>query len=174
LSSGENITELKEIEEKLRESKENLTNLFNSIPIGIHMYHLYEDGRLVFIGANPAADKILNVDNMQYVGQTIEEAFPSLTETELPDRYRKAASQGKSRKWDQVSYEDEKIEGAYEVHAFQISPMYMVATFSDITDRLKTEEQLKKMSMDLEKEVEQTTKQLQESEDKYRKILLSS
>ena len=138
------------------------------------MYHLYEDGRLVFIGANPAADEILKLDNMQYVGQTIEEAFPALTETELPDRYRKVASQGESWNWDQVIYEDEKIEGAYEVHAFQISPMYMVATFSDITDRLKTEEQLKKMSMDLEKEVEQTTKQLQESEEKYRKTLLSS
>jgi len=118
LSSGEDITELKEIEEKLRESQENLTNLFNSIPIGIHMYHLYEDGRLVFIGANPAADEILNVDNMQYVGKTIEETFPPLTETEIPDRYRKAASQAKSRKWDQVSYEDEKINRAFEVHAF--------------------------------------------------------
>ena len=174
LSSGEDITELKETEDKLRESQEHLLNLFNSIKIGIHMYHLYEDGRLVFIGANPAADKILNVDNMQYVGKTIEEAFPPLTETEIPDRYRKAASQGKSWKWDQVSYEDEKINGAFEVHAFQISPMYMVTTFIDITKRLKTEEQLKKMSMALEKKVEERTKQLHESEEKYRKTVLPS
>ncbi|MFW9880822.1 MAG: PAS domain-containing protein [Candidatus Thorarchaeota archaeon] len=98
MSSGEDITELKETEEKLKESQENLLNIFNSIPIGIHMYHLYEDGGLVFIGANPAADKILNLDNMEYVGQTIEEAFPSLSETELTDRYRKATSQGESFK----------------------------------------------------------------------------
>ncbi|MHA2008495.1 MAG: PAS domain-containing protein [Promethearchaeota archaeon] len=166
LSSGEDITEFKETEEKLKESQENLRNLFNSIPIGIHMYHLYEDGRLVFIGANPAADEILKLDNMQFVGQTIEEAFPPLTETELPDRYRKAASQGESFNWDQIIYKDEKIDGAYEVHAFQISPTYMVATFTDITKRLKTEEQLKEMSMALEEKVEELTKQLLESEEK--------
>jgi PAS domain-containing protein len=59
LSTGEDITKLKETEDKLKESQEHLRSLFNSIPIGIHMYHLYEDDRLVFIGANPAADEII-------------------------------------------------------------------------------------------------------------------
>jgi PAS domain S-box-containing protein len=158
LSSGEDITELKETEEKLKESQENLRNLFNSIPIGIHMYHLYEDGRLVFIGANPAADEILNVDNMQFVGKTIEEAFPPLVDTEIPEKYRKAAAEGKDWKTDRIDYEDEEIKGAFEVHAFQISPTYMVATFIDITERLKTEEQLKKKILTLEKKLERLIK----------------
>ena len=158
LSSGKDITELTEIEEKLRESQEQLTNLFNSIPIGIHMYHLFEDGRLVFIGANPAADKILGVDNMQFVGQTIEEAFPPLIKTEIPEKYREAAAEGKEWKREQIDYEHEEIKGAFEVHAFQISPMYMVATFRDISDRLKTEEQLKKTIIVLEKKVEELSK----------------
>jgi PAS domain S-box-containing protein len=159
LSSGEDITELTEIEEKLRESQEHMTNLFNSIPIGIHMYHLFEDGRLVFIGANPAADKILRVDNMQFVGKTIEEAFPPLVKTEVPEKYREAAAEGKEWKTNRIDYEHEEIKGAFEVHAFQISPMYMVATFFDITERLKTEEQLKKKIMALDKEVEELSKQ---------------
>ncbi|MBY8983580.1 MAG: PAS domain-containing protein [Candidatus Lokiarchaeota archaeon] len=158
LSSGEDITELKETEEKLRESQENLRSLFNSIPIGIHMYHLYEDGRLVFIGANPAADEILNVDNMEFVGKSIEEAFPPLIETDIPDRYRELARTEGSWKWDHVEYEDERIKGAYQVHAFQISPSYMVATFTDISERLKTEEQLKEKIKMLEKKVEELTK----------------
>jgi len=157
LSSGEDITELKETEEKLKESQENLLNLFNSIPIGIHMYHLYEDGRLVFIGANPAADKILNVDNMEFVGKTIEEAFPPLIKTDIPGRYKILAKAGGVWNWKQVDYQYEQIQGAFEVHAFQISPMYMVATFTDIMERLKTEEQLKKTIMMLEKKVEELT-----------------
>ena len=158
LSSGENITELKETEEKLKESQENLLNLFNSIPIGIHMYHLYEDGRLVFIGANPAADEITHVDNMQFVGKTIEEAFPPLIDTDIPNRYRELAKNQGSWKWDQVDYDDEKIKGAFEVHAFQISPSYMVATFTDISERLKTEEQLKNRIKTLEKKLGEKTK----------------
>lgn len=174
LSSGEDITELKETEEKLKESQENLRNLFNSIPIGIHMYHLYEDGRLVFIGANPAADKILNVDNMQYVGKTIEEAFPPLVNTEIPEKYREAAAEGKEWKTDRIDFEYEEIKGAFEVHAFQISPRYMVTTFINIIERLKTEDQLKKRIIMLEEKVEEKTKQLQEAEENYRKALLSS
>ncbi|MFW9942318.1 MAG: PAS domain-containing protein [Candidatus Thorarchaeota archaeon] len=160
LSSGEDITDLKETEEKLRESQEHLLNLFNSIPIGIHMYHLYEDGRLVFIGANPAADKILNVDNMQFVGKTIEEAFPPLAETEIPDRYREAAAEGKDWKTNRFDYEHGEIKGAFEVHAFQVSPMYMVATFTDTLERIKKEEEFKKTIKTLEKKVEELTKQL--------------
>ncbi|MFW9823651.1 MAG: PAS domain-containing protein [Candidatus Thorarchaeota archaeon] len=153
LSSGEDITDLKETEEKLKESQEHMRNLFNSIPVGIHMYHLYDDGRLVFIGANPAADEILKLDNMEFIGKTIEEAFPPLIEMDIPGRYRELAKDGGSWKWDQVDYEDEKIKGAFEVHAFQISPMYMVATFRDIADRLKTEEQLKEKITYLEKKL---------------------
>ena len=158
LSSGEDITELTEIEEKLRESQENMTNLFNSIPIGIHMYHLFEDGRLVFIGANPAADIITKVDNMQFVGKTIEEAFPPLVDTEIPERYREAAAEGKEWKTERIDYAHGEIKGAFEVRAFQISPMYMVATFRDIASRLKTEEQLNKKIIELEKKVEELSK----------------
>jgi len=154
LSSGEDVTDLKETEEKLRESQEHLLNLFNSIPIGIHMYHLFEDGRLVFIGANPAADEILKVDNMQFIGKTIEEAFPPLVKSEIPERYREAAAEGKDWKTKRFDYEHEKIKGAFEVHAFQISPMYMVATFTDIYDRIKTEEELRNTIKMLEKKVE--------------------
>ncbi|MFX1279407.1 MAG: PAS domain-containing protein [Promethearchaeota archaeon] len=158
LSSGEDITELTEIEEKLKESQEQMTNLFNSIPIGIHMYHLYDDGRLVFIGANPAADEILKVDNMQFVGQTIGEAFPPLSETEIPERYREAAAEGKEWRTERIDYDHEEIKGAFEVHAFQISPMYMVATFRDITERLKTEEQFKQKIIKLEEKIEELSK----------------
>ncbi|MFW9782950.1 MAG: PAS domain-containing protein [Candidatus Heimdallarchaeota archaeon] len=158
LSSGEDITELKETEEKLKESQEHMRNLFDSIPMGIHVYHLYEDGRLVFIGANPAADEITNVDNMQFVGKTIEEAFPPLMETDIPKRYRELARKGGYWKWDQVNYEDEIIQGAFEVHAFQISPMYMVAAFLDIAERIETEDQLKKRIINLEKELEELKK----------------
>lgn len=158
MSSGEDITELKETEEKLKESQEHMRNLFDSIPMGIHVYHLYEDGRLVFIGANPAADEITNVDNMQFVGKTIEEAFPPLMETDIPKRYRELARKGGYWKWDQVNYEDEIIQGAFEVHAFQISPMYMVAAFLDIAERIETEDQLKKRIINLEKELEELKK----------------
>jgi len=133
------ITEKKRAEEALRESEEKFRSIIDSSPMGMHMYELKNDGNLVFTGANPAADRILGVDNSLFIGKTIEEAFPPLAKTEVPKRYRLAAKKGISWQNEQIDYQDEKIRGAFEVHAFQTSPGKMVAMFLDITRRKQTE-----------------------------------
>lgn len=145
-----NITERKRAEEALRESEEKFRHIVDSSPMGMHMYRLEPDGRLVFIGANPAADRILGVENSRFVGKTIEEAFPPLAETEVPERYRLAAARGEAWHTDQITYEAGLIAGAFEVHAFQTSPAHMAAMFLDVTDRRRTEAALKQYTTRLE------------------------
>ena len=112
--------------------------------MGMHMYQLEGDGRLVFVDAYPAADMILGVINKQFIGKTIEEAFPALTENlMLPEAYRRVAKEGIQWNSEQVVYEDNQINGAFHVHAFQISPGIMVAMFMDITRSKITEDKLK-------------------------------
>jgi PAS domain S-box-containing protein len=139
----ENITERYKAEKALKESEKKFSSIVESSPMGMHIYALEEDGRLVFIGANPAAAKILGVETDQYIGKTIEEAFPPLAETEIPDVYRKVALTGERWQTQQVLYEDDQISGAYEVYAFQTSPGKMVALFLDITERKLMIEALK-------------------------------
>ena len=43
-------------------------------------------GRFVFTGSNQAADSILGVDNKQFVGKIIEETYPPLLKTEVPNQ----------------------------------------------------------------------------------------
>ena len=106
-------------------------------PLGMHFYRLEPDGRLVFIGSNPAADRILSLDHSTCLGKTIEEAFPALVGTEVPDRYRAAARDGTPWHAETVTYRDERVEGAYEVDVFLIAPGEMVAIFQDVTDRAR-------------------------------------
>jgi len=119
-------------------------SIIQSSPMGMHIYKLESNDRLIFTGANPAADKLLGVDNSVFEGKEIREAFPPLAETEIPERYIKAARDGESWFTEQITYEDEKIAGAFEVHAFQVSDGHMVALFTDITERKQAEERLKK------------------------------
>jgi PAS domain S-box-containing protein len=136
------ITVPKEAEKNLKESEEKFRHLIESSPLGIHMYSLESDNRLVFIGANPAADDILGIDNKQFIGKTIEEAFPPLIHTEIPERYLKACTLCESWQTEQMDYEDEQIKGAFEVTAFQTSPGKMAAMFRDITKRKQAEDAL--------------------------------
>jgi len=129
-------------ESELRKSENRFKSIVESSPMGMHMYELQGPDRLVFVGANPAADKILGIDNHLFIGKTIEEAFPSLKSTEVPERYRMAARNGTFWKTEQVNYEDRSIKGVFEVFAFQISPGKMVALFNDISERKRAEDAL--------------------------------
>jgi PAS domain S-box-containing protein len=108
-------------------------------PMGMFFYELRDDGALIFLRANPAADRLLGVDTAQFVGKTIEDAFPALAETQIPQRYREAAEHGVPWSTEHVDYHDDQITGAFEVHAFQTSPRKMACLFLEITDRKRNE-----------------------------------
>ena len=137
---------------KRKESEEKFRNIVEASPMGMHLYQLEDDGRFIFIGANPAADKILGVENDLFIGKTIEEAFPPMAGTEIPDRYREVARGGKPWQTEQVDYEYGEIHGVFEVYAFQTAPGKMAAMFLDVTERKRTEGALR------------------ESESRYRRI----
>lgn len=137
------ITERKRAEEALQASEETFRNIVNASPMGIHLYQLEEDGRLVFIGSNAAADRLLGVDNSAFIGRTIEEAFPPLRYTEVPERYRRAVRDGESWSTEHIVYEDGKLSGAFEVNAFQMSPGKVAVLFNEITARKQAEEALR-------------------------------
>ena len=137
------LIERKRIESALRESEEKFRNIVQSSPMGMHMYQIEADGKLVFIDSNPAADHILGIDNHQFVGKSIEEAFPGLVDTIVPEKYRLAATTGQSWKTEQIDYDENQIQGAFEVYAFQTSPGRMAALFLEITERKRAEEALR-------------------------------
>jgi PAS domain S-box-containing protein len=128
--------------EALAESEEKFRSIIQSSPMGMHMYRLEPDDRLVFIGANPTADSILGVDNNQFIGMPIEKAFPSSIETEIPRKYREVALSGDPWHLEQIDYKDKRVSGAFEVYAFRTGHRTMAVMFQEITERKRTEEAL--------------------------------
>ncbi|MCK5351571.1 PAS domain S-box protein, partial [bacterium] len=133
------VTDLKKTEEALRQSEKKFRNIIESNPMGMILYRLEDDGRLVFSDSNPSANEIFGVDISGHVGKTIEEAFPALADTEIPGKFSQVASTGDPWFSEQVDYDHDKIKGAFEVHAFQSSPGITAVSFLDVTERKKAE-----------------------------------
>jgi PAS domain S-box-containing protein len=130
-----NVTDKRIAQEELTASELRFRQIIQSSPMGMHMYQLKENNKLEFTGANPAADKILGVDHIQFIGKSIEEAFPGLIFTEVPGRYRDIARNGADWHTEQIDYHEGAIQGAFEVVAFQTEPGKMVTIFNDVTER---------------------------------------
>jgi two-component system cell cycle sensor histidine kinase/response regulator CckA len=143
LSVTRDITASKAAEDTLRASELKFKNIVDASPMGIHQYEIRQGDRLVFAGANAAADRLLGIRHENLMGLSIEEAFPGLRETEIPQRYREAALEGKTWQTEQIDYHEGAINGAFEVVAFQTEPDKMAVLFNDITARKKAELALK-------------------------------
>jgi len=137
------IIKRKRAEETQQESEARYRSLVEHAPAGMHFYDLKPDGTLVFTGANPGADRILGIDHSLFFGKPIEDIFPGLTGTDVPEHFRRVAAEGGIWQTEQLNYDSGTIHGAYAVTAFQISAGSMVTMFTDITERRRTETELR-------------------------------
>ena len=135
------VTGRKKAEMAFTESEERLRAIINNSPIGAHTYELEDDGRLTLIEANPAGDRILNMDHSKLSGMKIEEAFPMMPEESL-DRIRHVASTGQYWIGDFIKNENKKISRAFSLFAFKSGPKQVTVFFYDITERKRVEESL--------------------------------
>ena len=136
------VTDSRAAAQALIESEERFRNIVQASPMGMHMYELRGDD-LVLIDANQAADRCTGIKTAELLGKTIEEAFPNLTETDVPDRYRDIAANGTAWNTENLIYEDQQIKGAFDVYAFHTSSNRMTVMFLDITDRKRAESMLR-------------------------------
>ncbi len=148
----EDITERKEIERARKASEDSYGSVVDAAPWGLHFYKLTDDDRLIFTGANPAADRILRMSHASLVGLTLEEAFPANVGSEIPSAYRRVARTGEPWRSERVDYSDGKISGAFSVQAFQIAPGMVAAAFVDITERVRNRDETKSLLSEVQRE----------------------
>jgi len=158
------ITERKQVDEALKESEEKFKSIVNSSPTAMYFYRLENDNQLILIGANPSSDRIIGMSHKTLIGKTIEEAFPNLAFTEIPEMYRKVARREIENQSFEIAYQDERFKGYYGVYVFATQYNTIAVDFVDISDRRAIEISLKEKNEELLIAKEKA----EESEEKYR------
>jgi signal transduction histidine kinase/ActR/RegA family two-component response regulator len=130
-------------EKALRESEEKFRHIFLACPMGMYLYRLDDNDRLILVDANAQADTMTGVANQEKIGLPIEEAFPALANTEVPQHYRVAARDGTPYHIANLTYKDADIDGLYDVYTFRTSPSQIAVMFNEVTERKNLEEQLR-------------------------------
>jgi two-component system, cell cycle sensor histidine kinase and response regulator CckA len=133
------VTEKWRTQESLREGERRFAKVVEASPVGMQFFRLEPDERLVLVGANLAADRLLLISHRLLVGKTLEEAFPELSGTEAPDRYRAAARHGQGWSTERVVVAPDHQESICEVLVAQTEPCAAVAMFLDVTERRRME-----------------------------------
>lgn len=142
-TSGQDVTLRLEATQALKSSERLYRQMTENAPFGMAFFEIDDQEQLIFTHANPAADSILQIDHSLISGQKIEQAFPYMKGTEVPENYLDAARNNKTWITEKLVLNTAEREIVFEVKAFQTLPGKMVAIFADITKKIHTEEQLR-------------------------------
>ncbi len=137
------IEDRQRTEDRLRASEEKFRSIVECSPMAMHLYRLEADGQLVLYGANPTADRFLGIRHQHLLGRNIEDAFPSLTGTPIPEMYRDVALGRIGPQQFEIPYADRRFQGYFSVNVFQNGPGMVAVNFLDISVRRRMEEALR-------------------------------
>ncbi len=161
------ITERKRAEEELKESEEKYRGLFNWMGEAIQLCELVfdEEGRPVdniILDVNPAYEKQSGLRREQVVGRRIKEILPIVEQAWL-DRYGEVVRTGTTMHFEEYSA---SLDKWFEVYANPMSGNRFTAVFTDITERKRAEEALRKAHDELDARVQERTAELSEANKK--------
>ena len=143
--------ELEQHVNELKESELKFRQIVQSSPMGIYVYEVNAKGQLVLVNTNPAADTLTGIKNADLIGLTIDEAFPDLMKTEIPENYLKAALEGTSWFAEDFNFDNGITAGVFQIYAFQAGHNRMAVMFLNITERKQIEAAIKQKNEELVK-----------------------
>ena len=169
----QDITEMKQTDESLKESEEKFQVIANESPISITVYR---DNRHLY--ANPAAEALLgytkeelfNMDYKEFIHPDYQNMIEELAKARMKGETRKKRYEVKiitkngQEKWTETSSNLIKYEGSPAI----------VITSIDITERKNIEEELKEARDNLELKVQERTEELQRSREYFRTLAENS
>ncbi len=131
LGTIRDISSRKAADEILRDSEQRMRSIVMSAPFGMLFFRV-EDDRLLFAGANAAADRLLGTAHADLVGSDAHDVFPLLEEeTEILQALRRVAREGGAWHADTAAFGAAPAAATRTVDAFQVRGGEVAVAFTE-------------------------------------------
>lgn len=121
-----------------------------------------DDRTLRVIAANQAALRASEKTADQVLDKPIDEAFPSLRAKGFPQKYLEVIKTGSPAELEDAYFDEAgSLSEAYGVRVVPLSPSRLGVLFENITERRKAEEQMRRFNIELERQVQRRTAELE-------------
>ena len=142
-NSSREITERKEKDQALRQSKKRLEELLENMSSGVAVYQATQDGTdFIFININHASERIDKVRREDLIGKKLTEVFPGAGEMGLLAALNRVWQSGKAEHFPVSLYRDERLSGWRENYIYKLDSGEIVAIYDDVTERMLLQEDL--------------------------------
>lgn len=164
------IEEHKQTEEALRESEARYKGIVEYTKNGVAVYRAVSDQEdFIFIDFNRSGEKIEKIKRDEVIGKGVLEVFQGVKEFGLFEVFQRVWRTGRPEHFPVSQYKDQRIIGWRDNFVYKLPSGEIVAVYSDETERKQAEEALRKahlelynLNQELEKKVEERTRELKE------------
>jgi signal transduction histidine kinase len=142
------ITERTEATQELIQSKNKYFNLFTNLLDGFAYCKIIKDSNGIpndfkYIDINPSFTRLIGLSRQMCIGKLVTELFPTIRDepTDWFEIYGEVALSGKEK---YIESYFEALQKHFSIFIYRPEPDHFVTVFRDITERIKTNEELER------------------------------
>lgn len=144
---GENDSKQRENEgvAALHEAKldySTASEIVRALPAGLFIYQFIEPDRLLLVSGNPESERLSGIRAAEWLGREFNELWPAARELGGTDRYLEVMRTGETYVTEDLFYQDERLTGAFRIHAFRLPGQRLAVAFANITEQKQIEAEL--------------------------------
>jgi len=150
------IDVLKKTEAALAVSEARFRELFNNMSSGVAIYNVTDNGHIVLLDCNRAAERIEGFSKDTLMTKDIQETLPDFRHSVLAEILRRVWETGNSEHHPVGRYQNDTLVSWKEYYIYKLPSGEIIAAFDDVTKRkiadqklLEYQEQLRSLASEL-------------------------
>jgi two-component system CheB/CheR fusion protein len=137
------ITDLKQIQHRADQSEQIYQDICTYMPSGLFIYARNAAGDLVLESTNPEAERLTGIHLETWKGRRFDEIWQGAATSGLIQQINQVIETGKPCFIEKMNYGDDRIQGAYRIHAFRLPENRVAISFEDVTEKRRFETELR-------------------------------